>query len=100
MPRSSAEKVHPQSGSHRRPSSGTEEHQQKASEQQPETSVHPVEPEDAYLTGTSRSLQRRVLGLNVDGEGRGQANQHPETPAGQHATGSFAGGKTDRLKRG
>lgn len=26
----------------------------------------PVEPEDAYLTGVSRSLQRRLLGLNVD----------------------------------
>lgn len=49
-------------------------------------SAPPVEPEDAYLTGTSRSLQRRVLGLNVDGH---HAQQHPETPAGQHATGSF-----------
>lgn len=28
--------------------------------------TEPVEPEDAYLTGVSRSLQRRLLGLNVD----------------------------------
>jgi hypothetical protein len=61
-------------------------HQQQASVQ---PSAPPVEPEDAYLTGTSRSLQRRVLGLNVDGH---HAQQHPESPAGQHATGSF----TDR----
>jgi hypothetical protein len=60
-----------------------EAHPQQASVQ---PSAPPVEPEDAYLTGTSRSLQRRVLGLNVDGH---HAQQHPESPAGQHATGSF-----------
>jgi hypothetical protein len=26
----------------------------------------PVEPEDAYLTGVSRSLHRRLLGLNME----------------------------------
>jgi hypothetical protein len=47
-----------------------------------------VEPEDAYLTGVSRSLQRRLLGLNVDGA-RGQAKPHPEAAAGLHSTGSY-----------
>jgi hypothetical protein len=61
-----------------------EQAQQQQASVQP--SPPPVEPEDAYLTGTTRSLQRRVLGLNVDGH---HAQQHPETPAGQHATGSF-----------
>ena len=28
------------------------------------------ESEDAYLTGTKRSLQRRILGLNVDGSSK------------------------------
>ncbi|HZU10508.1 MAG TPA: hypothetical protein VFA02_11460 [Pseudacidobacterium sp.] len=48
----------------------------------------PVEPEDAYLTGASRSLQRRLLGLNIE---NGQAQRHPDTPAGIHSTGSFTG---------
>lgn len=87
MPRRSA-KAQPQSGSHHHPAPGTRRHEEKAETQQPSLSVHPVEPEDAQLTGTSRSLQRRVLGLNVEGR---QAEQHPETPAGQHATGSFTG---------
>lgn len=54
----------------------------------------PVEPEDAYLTGASRSLQRRLLGLNIES---GHSQRHPETPAGLHATGSFTGkrGKED-----
>jgi len=52
------------------------------------TSVQPIEPEDAYLTGGKRSLQRRVLGLNVDDD-HGQAQRNPATPGGQHATGSF-----------
>ena len=69
--------------SHNNSAQKNSDHQQQASVQ---PSPPPVEPEDAYLTGTSRSLQRRVLGLNVDGH---HAQQHPETPAGQHATGSF-----------
>jgi hypothetical protein len=70
---------------------GANEEQQAAKGQAP-TSVQPVEPEDAYLTGVSRSLQRRLLGLNVDGA-RGQAKPHPEAAAGQHATGSFTDSK-------
>src|SRR5271170_6848367 len=63
--------------------------EERAARNQAPTGVQPVEPEDAYLTGVSRSLQRRLLGLNVEGP-RGQAKPHPEaTAAGQHATGSF-----------
>ena len=94
MPRSTAEKAESQPGSHNRPAPESGSQQDKASAQQPSPSVTPVEPEDAYLTGTSRSLQRRVLGLNVQG---GQAQGHPEDPAAQHATGSFTG-KSSRRK--
>ncbi|MGB6132563.1 MAG: hypothetical protein WCC14_02035 [Acidobacteriaceae bacterium] len=95
MPRN-VSKARPQPGSHHRPAPGSAAHQDKASAQQSPAGVHPVEPEDAYLTGTSRSLQRRVLGLNVD---RHQSQQHPESVPAQHATGSFTGQET-RRKRG
>jgi hypothetical protein len=66
-----------------------------ASEQQPPAGVQTVEAEDPHLTGGSKSHQRRVLKLNVEGsagEGSdGQSQRHPDTPAGQHATGSFTG---------
>ncbi|HEX3471391.1 MAG TPA: hypothetical protein VHT28_09420 [Silvibacterium sp.] len=55
-------------------------------------SVQPQEPADAYLTGGSRSLQRRLLGLNIEG---GAAKKHPASPPGQHATGSFVEVKSD-----
>jgi hypothetical protein len=63
--------------------------EEQAAKSQAPTSVQPVEPEDAYLTGVSRSLQRRLLGLNVEGKG-GQSKPIPgATAAGLHATGSF-----------
>ncbi|MGA7884746.1 MAG: hypothetical protein WCA44_03315 [Acidobacteriaceae bacterium] len=104
MPRSG--KVQPQSGSHHRAAPDERSQEDKASEQQPAPSVHPIEAEDAYLTGASRSLQRRVLGLNVaspmhrarPGEAGGQAQPHPEQVAGQHATGSNTGGSGRRKK--
>lgn len=104
MPRSA--KVHPQSGSRHRAASGERSHEDQASAQQPAPSVHPIEAEDAYLTGASRSLQRRVLGLNVaspmnsarPGEPGGQAQPHPEQVAGQHATGSHTGGSAKGKK--
>ncbi len=59
--------------------------QEKAARTQAPTSVQPVEPEDAYLTGVSRSLQRRLLGLNVN-----QAKPIPgASVAGIHSTGSY-----------
>lgn len=105
MPRS--DKVQPQPGSRHRAAPEERSQENRASEQQPAPSVHPVEAEDAYLTGASRSLQRRVLGLNVAdpmsdaraGEPGGQAQPHPEQVAGQHATGSNTGGSAPRKKR-
>jgi hypothetical protein len=82
MPRSSAVK-----SQHNNTAPNSRSQEQKASAQQPETSVHHQEPEDPNVAGTSQS-QRGVLGQNADA---GQNQQHPETPAGQHATGSFTG---------
>jgi hypothetical protein len=60
------------------------------SARRPETSVHPVDPrverEDPKASAVDHQQQRHVLRHNVEG---GQAEEHPETPAGQHATGSF-----------
>jgi hypothetical protein len=55
----------------------------------------PVEPEDAYLTGASRAEQQKWLEKNVT---QGQAQRHPDTPAGQHATGSFTGENVHKKK--
>lgn len=104
MPRSSAARVQTQPGSHKRPAQGSPAHEEKAAAQQPAPSVHPVEPEDGSLTGTSRAQQQEALGQNVAGQppakgGAGepgqQAQPHPETPAGQHATGSFTAKKSE-----
>jgi hypothetical protein len=58
------------------------------------TTVQHREPEDAYLTGGQRNLQRRVLGLNVEGkQAHGSEHQSP----GLHSTGSYTG-ITDRKK--
>jgi len=68
--------------SRRSPDAALEE---EAGRTQAPTSVQPVEPEDAYLTGVSRSLQRRLLGLNVS-----QAKPIPGTQSpGLHSTGSY-----------
>lgn len=99
MPHSSSDKLHPEPGSY----THAEAHDNKGSERQPQTSVHPVEPEDPKVTGTSDS-QKQALDLNTgrhqeaDNAGRPghQAEEHPSTTAGQHATGSF----TDKKRRG
>jgi hypothetical protein len=56
------------------------------------TSVQPVEPADPRRTGSSKPAQREMLEQNVR---EGQAREHPETVAGQHATGPF----TDKKRR-
>lgn len=103
MSRSSPDKLHTRPGSHTDAAPGTPADQAKASAEQPETSVHPLEPEHPRTTGTSRSRQPGALGVNVDGQEAGRAGQagheaeeHPETPAGQHATGSFTDKKSRR----
>jgi hypothetical protein len=84
MPHTSAPKIH---------STSVEE---KASTQKPETSVHPVEPQDPQAAGAAHAQQRSVLRHNVDGQ---QAQPHPETTAGQHATGSFTGSPDQQSRK-
>ena len=48
----------------------------------------PMQPKDAHLVGAGREEQIRLLKKNVE---EGQAERHPDLPAGQHATGSFTG---------
>jgi hypothetical protein len=43
----------------------------------------PQEPEDARLTGVTRSLNRRLMGLNVPGSLR--MGEHPMLPVGKIA---------------
>lgn len=101
MSRSSSDKVHPQPGTYTHAAPGTQAHEAKASIQQPQTSVHPVEPEDPKAATTSGS-QKKALGLNVDrhheadnaGKPGHQAEEHPESSSGQHATGSFTDKKS------
>ncbi len=63
-----------------------------ASQDPSPASVQLLEPEDAYLTGGSRSLQRRLLGLNIES---GLGKKHPASVPGQHATGSFTKVQSD-----
>lgn len=101
MSNSSSEKVHPQSGSFAHNVPETPPPTDKT--QQLQTSVHPVEPEDPKGAGTSDS-QKAALDLNVGshrdadhaGQPGHQAEEHPETSAGQHATGSFTDRKQSR----
>lgn len=65
------------------------EHEMAAQEHP--VSVQPVEPEDPRKTGSSKPEQRQRLEQNVERDGA--AKPHPETVAGQHATGSFTGKK-------
>lgn len=64
--------------------------QEKSAEElvanQPQPSVQPTEPEDVSKAGSHAAGQKRVLHESVKREER---QQHPESVAGQHATGSF-----------
>lgn len=62
---------------------------------EPPAAVQPVEPEDARHLGSGKPVQREMLEKNVKGDGAAQP--HPETVAGQHATGSFT---KDKRKAG
>ena len=78
-------KPHPQHGSTSVKQSGSaEEH--AANKHQPPTGVQNVEPEDPRLVGGSQPDQHRALEENV----RGQAEHHPSSTGGLHATGSYA----------
>jgi hypothetical protein len=57
--------------------------------------THTPGPDDAHKTHDTHGEQRRVLEHSVKG---GQAQRHPDTPAGIHSTGSFTG-ENDRKKK-
>jgi hypothetical protein len=59
-------------------------------------SVQPVEPADPSEAGQHHSDQGHVLHHNTEGK---QAQEHPETVAGQHATGSFTDKKDRQGKK-
>ena len=48
----------------------------------------PVQPEEAQLTGAGQKEQRRLLKESIEA---GNAQRHPDLPAGHHSTGSFTG---------
>ena len=99
MPQSSGAKIHSiLEGRQRRDPQSTSQQQNKnqAPAQKSATSVNPTEPEDKKATGTSGALQNEVLRHNFKG---GQAQQHPATPAGQHATGSFPTGAVKNSRK-
>jgi hypothetical protein len=80
---------------------------QHSDQQEPESapthksapSVQPVEPPTEPHHGQAANDPHRsrhlVLRLNTEGH---QGEQHPETPAGQHATGSFTTDPGERRK--
>lgn len=110
---SDAHRVQTHSGSAHRPAPDSAEHQNESAAEQSASSVHPIEPgrsqgnagptphdgrataspttdpgaADARTSAASRSQQPGVLSMNTEG---GQSRRHPDTPAGQHATGSFS----------
>ena len=48
----------------------------------------PVKPEEAQVTGAGQKERRRLLKETIDA---GNAERHPDLPAGIHSTGSFTG---------
>lgn len=70
--------------------------EQAASHHHPPASVQSVEAEDPMQSGGHPHLQKRVLNENVEG---GAGEQHPESPAGQHATGSFTASDSSDLTK-
>jgi hypothetical protein len=65
---------------------GTIKQEPPAGKYEHPASVQHIEPEDPRHTGSSKPMQRELLRRNVR---NGEARPHPETVAGQHATGSF-----------
>jgi hypothetical protein len=86
MPRSAASNNKAKGRSTQR----AEEH--ASAKQSAPTSVQPaptpVQPDEAHLTGAGDKEQHRLLKQNVE---EGQAERHPDLPAGLHSTGSFTG---------
>lgn len=84
----SSEKIHLVKGSHHRPKITGKLEEQLESQKNPETSVQHVRPSDSSVAGNKESSQKKALAMNATGK---QTQRHPDTPAGQHATGSFTG---------
>lgn len=57
--------------------------------------THTPGEDDAHRSHDSHTQQRTVLEMNVK---NGQAQRHPDTPAGIHSTGSFTGEKEEKKK--
>ncbi|WP_446745357.1 hypothetical protein [Silvibacterium acidisoli] len=69
------------------------DHPSEAAKHSNPASVQPTETEHGHPAG-KKQAQHEALQDNVD---RGQEERHPDTPAGQHSTGSFTGtGKQTR----
>jgi hypothetical protein len=97
MPQSNRPKVQPISEPRQKGNPDSRAQKDATAAQKPATSVHHVEPEDKKGTGTPGAQQSKVLQMNV-GE-NGHAQQHPATPAGQHATGSFPSGNEEKSSK-
>ena len=69
-----------------KPHAATKKEEARASKHEAPAGVQSVEPADPALTGAGHSSQKGLLEENLR-----HAKQHPESPAGQHATGSFTG---------
>ncbi len=81
-------KPRPLSGSHHR-DAGPGQEAVEASKHDAPAGVQSLETEDAYLQGGSSKEQTQLLKKNV--QEHGQAEEHPNTPGGLHATGSKTG---------
>ena len=74
---------------------GGDDDRQTTAKHEAPAGVQSVETEDPHQVGAGRAQQHESLKQNVEG---GQGQRHPETPAGQHATGSFTGENSAKKK--
>jgi hypothetical protein len=85
------------SESNRNQTSGS--HNAKRAETEPKsnapTSVQHIEPTDGATAGDKQEEQHQALEKSAKNK---QAEPHPETVAGQHATGSFTGERPSKGK--
>jgi hypothetical protein len=98
MPQSSTGKVRSisEGRERRKPQSPSPQPNEQSPEEKPATSVHPIDTHNKKASGARPNEQAKVLRQNVNGR---QAQQHPQTPAGQHATGSFPTGTEDKNRK-
>jgi hypothetical protein len=80
---------HPKQRASSRATGGKIKPEPPAGKHESPASVQPVETEDPHQMGSGKPVQREMLEKNV----HGAAEEHPETVAAQHATGSYTGRK-------